>query len=581
MTIGNFSELVGTAGFDSLTGNNLEIVYGAGNNDSLVSGVVDNPVPSINILVGGTGRNLYSVRNNSTAIIIENSDSEENVLFTNIVAAGINPEGDSFVAAEIADRHLYIGDDNSQQYVLLLDWQQSANRIEEFHFANEVLDYETFVSSYRDLSGYQGHLSFNEFVGRFNFPVAELGIATVDSESLVDTIIARSEEIEVLQENTASPIVPDEPRVADLGNFVEVLGIDGYDSISGNDLQIVYGLEGDDVLNSYPNFGGGELADGGETTILVGGSGENDYQLRPNSTAIIVENGAGEGNILWTTIQSSGIGLDKETSFFIEIDNRHLYLGDTASNQRAILLDWQEDANQIESFDFVGGNISYEDFADGFRDVEGYGGNVTWDELELDFERLGLDTAQIEDTFSQIRDRSEELENPSTVEFFRFRNTGYETGTYIFVAEAERDGILSDTDLSDSFELEGRNEDTVNSAFTASLEAEAGMLPFYRLSSLSNPGTYLYVSTEEYEAIFAEDSNQKDLWLKEGVNAEEDIAEFYLHGVGAETGVAFNRFQNRDNGTFLFTAPEETTAINNNPDLAGVFIDQGVAFHAL
>lgn len=108
------------------------------------------------------------------------------------------------------------------------------------------------------------------------------------------------------------------------------------------------------------------------------------------------------------------------------------------------------------------------------------------------------------------------------------------------------------------------------------------LLPFYRLASVANPGTFLFAGEEEYNTIFAEDSDQRNQWEKQGLDAAgEDIAEFYLYGVGSEMGVEFHRFQNRENGTFLFAAPEETEAINSDADLSSIFIDQGVAFEAL
>ena len=109
-----------------------------------------------------------------------------------------------------------------------------------------------------------------------------------------------------------------------VGNFTELYGIGndfgsvGFDTVTGFDLQIVYALDGDDSLNS--NFG--------ITTILVGGTGRNRYKVRSNSTAIIVENDNDSDNILWTTIGSPGISLEKETSFVSVIDNRQDTNGD-------------------------------------------------------------------------------------------------------------------------------------------------------------------------------------------------------------------------------------------------------------
>ncbi|MEM9273022.1 MAG: VCBS repeat-containing protein [Cyanobacteria bacterium P01_F01_bin.143] len=165
-----------------------------------------------------------------------------------------------------------------------------------------------------------------------------------------------------------------------------------------------------------------------------------------------------------------------------------------------------------------------------------------------------------------------------TIDLFRFRNTTFNTGTYIFVGEAERDAILSNPDFNQTFELEGDG----NPAFRASTEPGEGLLPFFRLQSLAIPGTFLFVSTEEYNAIFAENSDQRNNFQPEGFDESgNDIPEFYLFGAGANQGIEFNRFQNNSNNTFLFAGPGETTAILADPNLSGAFTNQGVAFEAL
>jgi peptidyl-prolyl cis-trans isomerase B (cyclophilin B) len=172
-------------------------------------------------------------------------------------------------------------------------------------------------------------------------------------------------------------------------------------------------------------------------------------------------------------------------------------------------------------------------------------------------------------------------EPTTTIDLFRFRNTSFTTGTYLFVGATERNDIQNNPNLSEIFALEGEG----NAAFKASTVESIGeddLLPFYRLRSLDVEGTYLFVSTEEYNAIFDEDSEQKDKWEKEGFDSEnEDVAEFYLYGADAGKGVEFHRFQNNQNNTFLFAGPEETEAINNDPNLSATFTDQGVAFEAL
>ena len=172
-----------------------------------------------------------------------------------------------------------------------------------------------------------------------------------------------------------------------------------------------------------------------------------------------------------------------------------------------------------------------------------------------------------------------------TIQLFRFRNTSFSTGTYIFVGEGERDAILNNPDFNQTFSLDGvRPDGGVNPAFTASTGPGENLIPFFRLSSLDIPGTFLFVSTGEYDAIFAEGSDQRDRWLPQGFDsAGNDIAEFYLQDGAANSDIErqFNRFQNTQNGTFLYAGFGETNAIENDPNLSSLFTNQGVAFASL
>ena len=98
----------------------------------------------------------------------------------------------------------------------------------------------------------------------------------------------------------------------------------------------------------------------------------------------------------------------------MEIENRHLYLGDTATNQYAILIDWQQSANQIETFDLTEGFVSYADFVATYQNALNYRGNLTWSELvaagEIDLARLGLAPDTIEQDLAIVVQRAIELE---------------------------------------------------------------------------------------------------------------------------------------------------------------------------
>ena len=177
---------------------------------------------------------------------------------------------------------------------------------------------------------------------------------------------------------------------------------------------------------------------------------------------------------------------------------------------------------------------------------------------------------------------AENVDSLITTELFRFRNTRFDTGTYLFVDEQERDRILNNPEFDEIFELEGvQEDDSVTPAFTASIGPGDDLIPFYRIQSLDTPGTYLFVGQGEYDNIFAEDSDQRDKWQPEGLAGEEDIPDFYLYDSSLDRGVQFDRFQNTQNGVFLYAGPSETQNIENDPFLSDVFVNQGNAFESL
>ena len=193
---------------------------------------------------------------------------------------------------------------------------------------------------------------------------------------------------------------------------------------------------------------------------------------------------------------------------------------------------------------------------------------------------LSTEESLVEDTDEQSL---EEIQS-ETVDLFRFRNTSFDTGTYVFVDKEERDSILADENLSNIFELDGVTEDgTINPAFTASATDGEDLAPVYRLKSLETPGTFLFVGQAEYDGIFDEESNQQNKWEKEGFDelGEADIPEFYLYEGSTNLGTEFNRFRNTQNNTYFYAGAAETEAIVNDPNLSSVFQNQGTAFEFL
>ncbi len=192
-----------------------------------------------------------------------------------------------------------------------------------------------------------------------------------------------------------------------IGKFNEVIGTDGFDSIRAEeDLSVVYGVNDSDNLTS-------SLYDEDPTSIVVGGTGGNNYVIFPDATTFILENSDLE-NILYTGIGTgAGISLEDNDSFVAEIDDRHLYLGNTASQRYVVIFDWQLPENQIETFSLSEGSLSYDEFVARFRLSDNYRGNLTWAELaaneEIDLKRLGLSAKTLDDDLETINDRSQDL----------------------------------------------------------------------------------------------------------------------------------------------------------------------------
>lgn len=249
-----------------------------------------------------------------------------------------------------------------------------------------------------------------------------------------------------------------------IGNFNEVIGSDGFDSIRAEeDVSVVYGVDDGDNLTS-------SLNDDDPTSILVGGAGDNNYVIfAGDSTSFILENSDSE-NILFANIgisaSGSGISLENTSSFIAEIDDRHLYLGDTAGDRYVVIFDWQLPENQIETFLLAEGSLSYEEFVDSFRESDNYRGNFSWaeladtDEVEpIDLESLGLSATTLDDDIETINRRSQDLSFITSNPLAAFFNDDI----------VERD---EDEDLLDNFIFGNVNDNVLKG--TASDEAISG-----------------------------------------------------------------------------------------------------------
>ncbi len=94
------------------------------------------------------------------------------------------------------------------------------------------------------------------------------------------------------------------------------------------------------------------------------------------------------------------------------------------------------------------------------------------------------------------------------------------------------------------------------------------MIDLFRFRS--NQGTYLYVGEAKRNSI----NNDPDL---ANVFTEEGLA-FSVIAAGAGEAEVFSRFRNLNSPNYLFATGAEAESIRN--DFAGTFVDEGPAFEA-
>jgi hypothetical protein len=117
-----------------------------------------------------------------------------------------------------------------------------------------------------------------------------------------------------------------------LGNYSTKYGTANNDTITGNIRQVLLGIAGNDRLTA------GGSPNGSAVGVLAGGLGDDTYTIPTGQGAVILESGGNDTVVF----PFSGIS---STQVVGTIDNRHLFIGDTASLTFATIIDWQNPAN--------------------------------------------------------------------------------------------------------------------------------------------------------------------------------------------------------------------------------------------
>jgi len=128
---------------------------------------------------------------------------------------------------------------------------------------------------------------------------------------------------------------------------------------------ILFGVQGNETFFHPYN---------GNFIVYAGGSGNDEYYIGSYPGLMTIAETSGSADHLTST----GIGVNRTTTFFATIDSRHLYAFDTASGQGVLQLDWTIPAHRIESVTLADGTFTYDQIVSFMRVSPNYLGNFSW-----------------------------------------------------------------------------------------------------------------------------------------------------------------------------------------------------------
>jgi hypothetical protein len=184
MTLGNISTKYGTNGDDSLTGGASQAVLGLSGNDRLTA-AGGNLADAISILAGGVGDDTYVIPAGNLAMILE-SGGTDTVIFP---FSGSSPTG---VIYTIDNRHLLIGDTDTNSFGIIIDWKNPANRVDKIvDSTGFTVTYEQVANEYTSSPLYQGNINLQQTTpGVLGYLNPGTGLTPTTFNSLLNNISA-------------------------------------------------------------------------------------------------------------------------------------------------------------------------------------------------------------------------------------------------------------------------------------------------------------------------------------------------------------------------------------------------------
>ena len=220
---------------------------------------------AIQAFLGGKGKDHIRVaHNNALAILLETDDQSSNVL--TLTDVGFN-KSSSFLFTIDDGKHLFVGDNNSKQYVILLDWQNSAYANSYVILSDGTYTHAEITDLYSTRPNYLGDKSWEETSDYYTINTSQQFIsdpATV-SQRLLNLNDALEAELNLNLQLTGSNV--DDILEGGDGNDIFNAG-DGNDIIKVSDgIDTVNAGGGDDRI--YSKIGVDQIDGGAGIDTLI------------------------------------------------------------------------------------------------------------------------------------------------------------------------------------------------------------------------------------------------------------------------------------------------------------------------
>lgn len=199
MTVGNFTENIGTSSADNLSAQDLQILYGLNGNDSLTASLGVFNADFVVAGVGGPGDDTYTVRDDNTLFVFENLNSGSD----SITATGIGFNSATSESLTIEGRHILIRDSTSNQEVILIDALLSGTRIESLRGSDGTFTFEQILAGV--MANSTGDFTFQQLQNLGELNLTRLGISTNDIAAAITTIFQRQEDLLSMAQSVGDP----------------------------------------------------------------------------------------------------------------------------------------------------------------------------------------------------------------------------------------------------------------------------------------------------------------------------------------------------------------------------------------